>query len=175
MATSLKPLIKKKKAITYLDYSLLQSRTKAEMFTIIHEYHQLHHKGGLKVRRKKFFFFFIKISFLGHVISEQRFQLFAKRVKDLQNLKSPESKRDVIIALGCLGFYSCYIKNLYVDSQPLCELIKDTTCFEWTDQHEEFLKKSKPESPKTLYWQQPQPSDPSIYTSTPLTTELMAY
>ena len=41
MAIKFEPLIKKKKAITYLDDSLLQSHTKAEMFTIIHEYHQL--------------------------------------------------------------------------------------------------------------------------------------
>ena len=42
--------------------------------------------------------------------------------------------------LGCLGFYSCYIKNLHVDSQPFYELIKDTTPFTWTDQHEELFK-----------------------------------
>ena len=37
--------------------------------------------------------------------------------------------------LGCLGFYSCFIKNLHVDIQPFYELIKDTTPFEWTEQH----------------------------------------
>ena len=38
--------------------------------------------------------------------------------------------------LGRLGFYSCYIKNLHVDSQPFNELINDTTPFKWTKQHE---------------------------------------
>ena len=38
--------------------------------------------------------------------------------------------------LGCLGFYSCYIKNLHVDSQQFYELIKNTAPFKWTEQHE---------------------------------------
>ena len=45
--------------------------------------------------------------------------------------------------LGCLGFYSCYIKNLPVNSQPFYELIKDTTPFKWTDQHEEIFNEIK--------------------------------
>ena len=117
----LRILIKKKKAITYLDDSLLQSHTKAEMFTIIHEYHQflrLLRQGGPKTSPDKTRFFLRKVKFPGHVISEQGIQPVDKRVKDLQNLKSPESKRDVMKILGCLGFYSCYIKNLHVDSQP---------------------------------------------------------
>ena len=41
--------------------------------------------------------------------------------------------------LGCLGFYSCYIENLHVDSQPFYDLIKDTTPFLWTDEHEKLF------------------------------------
>ena len=35
------PLIKKKQAITYIDDTIMQSRTRGEMFTIINEYHTL--------------------------------------------------------------------------------------------------------------------------------------
>ena len=38
--------------------------------------------------------------------------------------------------LGCLGFYSRYIRNLHVDSQPFYDLIKDSTPFHWTEDHE---------------------------------------
>ena len=47
MAINFEPLIKKKKSITYLDDSVFLSHTKAEMFTIIQEHHQLLRKGGL--------------------------------------------------------------------------------------------------------------------------------
>ena len=55
---------------------------------------------------------------LGQIISSEGKQPFAKRFEDLKNLKSPESKRDVMKGLEGLGFYSCYIKNLHVDNQP---------------------------------------------------------
>ena len=73
---------------------------------------------------------------LGHVISSEGIQPIAKRVKDLKNLKSPECKRDVMKVLGRLGFYSCYIKNLHVDSKPFYDLIRDSTSFHWTEEHE---------------------------------------
>ena len=138
MAINFELLIKKKKAITYLDDSLLQSQTKAQMFTIIHEHHQILRKGVLKAAPDKTHFFLRKVHFLGHIISEQAIQPVAKRLKDLQKPKSSESKRDVMKVPGCFGFYSCYIKNLHVDSQPFHELIKDPTPFKWTDQHEEL-------------------------------------
>ena len=109
MTIHFEPLIKKKQAITYIDDTIMQSQNKAEMFSIIHEYHNLLRKAGLKAAPEKTFFFLKKVKFLGHVISSEGKQPIAKRVKDLKNLKSPESKRDVMRVLGCLGFYSCYI------------------------------------------------------------------
>ena len=45
--------------------------------------------------------------------------------------------------LGCLEFYSCYIKNLHVDSQPFYDLIKDSTLFHWTHEHEKLFQSIK--------------------------------
>ena len=45
--------------------------------------------------------------------------------------------------LCCLGFYSCYIKNLHVDSQPFYDLIKATTPFKWTKEHEDLFTNIK--------------------------------
>ena len=92
------------------------------MFTVIKKYHTLHKKAGLKAAPEKMFFFLKKIKFLGHVISPERIQLIAKRVKDMKNLESPVSKPDVLKIFGCLGFYSCYTKNLHADSQPFYDI-----------------------------------------------------
>ena len=47
------PLIKKKQAITYIDDTIMQSQNKGEMFSIIHEYHSLLRKAGLKAAPEK--------------------------------------------------------------------------------------------------------------------------
>ena len=80
------------------------------------------------------------MKFLGHVISSEGIKPFAKRVKDLKNLKSPECKRDVMKVLGCLGFYSCYIKKLHVESKPFYDLIRDSTSFHWTKEHKRIFQ-----------------------------------
>ena len=84
-----------------------------------------------------------KIDFLSDVISAQVFEPAARRGNDLQNLKSAESKRGVTKVLGCPGFYSCYMNNLQVNSEPLSELIKEITRFKWTDPHEELFEDFK--------------------------------
>ena len=90
------PLIKKKQAITYIDDTIMQSQNKNEMFIVINEYHTLLRKKGFKTAPDKTLFFLKKSKFFGHVISPNGTEPTAKRAKDLKNLKSPESKRDVM-------------------------------------------------------------------------------
>ena len=122
MRTHFDPLIKIKQAITYIDDTIMQSQNKNELFTVIIQYHTFLWKSGLKAPPDNTFFFLRKVKFLGHVISPEGIQPIVRRVKDLKNLKPPESKRDVMKVLWCFGFYSCYIKNLHVDSQPFLRL-----------------------------------------------------
>ena len=96
MTVRFDPLIKKKRAITHIDDTIMQSQSRSEMFTIINEYHTLLRKAGLKAAPDKTFFFPKKAKFLGHVISPDGIQPIAKRVDALRNLKSPQSKREVL-------------------------------------------------------------------------------
>ena len=143
MTIHLDPLIRKKQAITYIDDTIMQSQTRGEMFTIINEYHTLLRKAGLKAAPDKTFFFLKTVNFLGHVISPDGTQPRAKRVDALRILKSPQSKRDVMKVLGCLGFYCCYIKKLHVDSQPFYDLFKDSTPFHWFEMEETLFNSIK--------------------------------
>ena len=121
----------------------MQSQNKGEMFSIIHEYHNLLRKAGLKAAPEEIFFFLKKVKFLGHVVSSEGIQPIARRVKDLKYVESPECKRDVMKVLGYLGFYSFYIKNLHVDSKPFYDLIRDSTSFHWTEEHEKIFQMKK--------------------------------
>ena len=150
------PLIKNKQAITNIDDTIMQSQKRNEMFTVNNEYHTLLRKEGLKAAPDKTFFFLKKVKFLGHVLSPEGIQPIAKRVTDLKNLKSPERKRDVMKVLKCLGFYSCYMKNLHVDSQPFYDLIDDSNPFHWIHEHEKFFTPSRKELAKTLFLLCPQ-------------------
>ena len=148
MTIYFEPLIKRKEAITYIDDTIMQSQNKGEMFSIIHEFHELLGKAGLKAAREKTFFFLRKLIFLGHVISSEGIQPIPKRVEDLKNLKSPEYKRDVMKVLECLGLYSCFIKNLHVDSKAFYDLLRDSTSFHWADENEKIFRMLKDNQPR---------------------------
>ena len=61
------PLIRRKQEKTYIEDTIMQSQTRSEMFTIIHEYHTLLRKARLKAAPDETFFFPKKLKFLGHV------------------------------------------------------------------------------------------------------------
>ena len=83
------------------------------------------------------------MKFLGHVILSDGIQPIANRARDLRNLKSPECKRDDMKLLGCLEFYSCYIKNLNEESKPFYDLIRDSAPIHWTEEHEKVFQMIK--------------------------------
>ena len=99
------PLIKRTQAITYIDDTLLQAKDKHEMFTIVGEYHSLLRKANLKAAPDKTMFFLRKVRFIGHVISKDGLSPIASRIDDIRNLKTPESKTEVLRVLGMMGFY----------------------------------------------------------------------
>ena len=137
------PLIKNKQAITYIDDTIMQQQTKGEMFSIFDEYHKLLRKAGLKAVPEKTVFFLKKVKFLKHVISSEGIPPIAKRVKELKNPKLRECKRDVMKVLGCLGFSSCCIKNLHIDSKLFYDLIRDSTSFHLSEEHEKIFQMIK--------------------------------
>ena len=65
MTIHFEELNKKKQAITDIDHTIMQSQNKSELFSIIHECHNLFRKAGLKATPEKTFFSLKKVRILG--------------------------------------------------------------------------------------------------------------
>ena len=76
-------------------------------------------------------FFLRKVRFLGHVMTKDGLSPIALRIDDIRKLSTPESKTEILRALGMMGFYHTYILNLHIDAKPLYDLTKDTALFMW--------------------------------------------
>ena len=109
------------------------------MFTIVKEYHSLLQKANLKAATDKTMFFLRKMRFLGHVIPKDGLSPIASRIDDIRNLKTPETKTEVLRVLGMMGFYRTCILNFHIDAKPLYDLTKDTTLFKWLPEHEKVF------------------------------------
>ena len=121
----------------------MQAQNKNEMFTVINGDHTLLRTAGLNSAPNKTFPSLKKANLHGHVISAEGIHPIEKRVKDLKHLNLQESKQDVMKSLGCFGFYSCYIMNLQMNSQPSYNFTKDLTPFHSTHEHEKFFQSIK--------------------------------
>ena len=137
------PLIKKKPAITSIDDTITQSQNKNKLFTVINQYHTFLGKAGLKAAPNKTFCFLKKSQvFWSRYISGRN----PTHRKTSQRLEKPATTRK---STRChesswmLGFYSCFIKNLRVDSQPFYNLIEDSTTFHWKHEHEKLFQSIK--------------------------------
>ena len=153
-------MIAKKQAITYVDDVILEAKTKAEMWENLESYFKCLRSSGLKAAPNKTKLFLRKVQFLGYIVSDKGIQPIAIKVQDLKNLKSPENKRDVILILGSLGFYSTFIKNLHVDSKPFYELLKVDVPFKWTKEHEKFFQNIKDTISEEIILAVPNPKYP---------------
>ena len=61
----------------------------------------------------------------------------------MKNLKSPDSKKNVMKILRCFWFYSCYIRNLHVSRQPFYDVFKDSTLCHRTHEHDKLFQTIK--------------------------------
>ena len=72
-------------------------------------------------------FFLRKVRLQGHVIYKDILSPIASRTYDINNLKTPESKTEVLRVLGVMGFYHNYFLNFNIDGNPPYDRTKDTT------------------------------------------------
>ncbi|GFU79714.1 retrovirus-related Pol polyprotein from transposon 17.6 [Trichonephila clavipes] len=65
-----------------------------------------------------------KIKYLGHVIGSGRHSPDKERIKAIQNLQAPKTKKQLKSALRLCNFYRQYIRTLQKIALPLTELTK---------------------------------------------------
>ena len=135
--------MKKRQAKYYIDDTVMQSQNKGQMFSIIHEYHDLLGKTGLKAAPEKTYLFRKKVKFSGHVFSSEGIQPIAERVKHQKDLESPECKGDVMKVLGCFGYYGWLHQKTPHGQQMFYDLIRNLTSLHWTEEHEKIFQTIK--------------------------------
>ena len=143
MRYAFRPLIKEKKAINYIDDTLLQSQNKNELIETFREYHYLLRKANLKAAPDNTFFFLRKVNFPGHVVSKDGLSPIASRIDVIKKMKTRDSKTKILGVLGVMGFYSTYIINFHVGAKCPYELANSNDKFQWLPCHEEVFQQLK--------------------------------
>ncbi|KAK8954132.1 hypothetical protein KSP39_PZI001653 [Platanthera zijinensis] len=77
-------------------------------------------------------FWLRKVSFLGHVISEQGLAVDPTKIESILNWSQPTSVTEVRSFLGLAGYYRRFVKDFSKISLPLTQLTRKNMLFQWS-------------------------------------------
>ena len=131
--------------ICHVDDILVSGRDKNEHDSRLHAVMKRLEAAGVTLNKEKCQFSCTKIVFLGHVIDANGISPDPHKTEAIQNMKSPRNVTELRRFMGMINQLNKFSPNIAHLSQPLRELLKATTMWLWTEQHEEALKKLKEE------------------------------
>ena len=74
-----------------------------------------------------------QVKYLGHIVSKDGLRVNPENTDKIRNCKSPTNVKQVRSALGMMGYYRKFVKDYAKIAQPLNDLLKKDTKFNWTE------------------------------------------
>ena len=108
---------------SYLDDIIIFSQDPASHIERLEAVFQKLKKAELKLMPSKWEFFKKKISYLGHIVSEEGVSTDPKKVEAVLNWPVPKTVYDVRAFLGFIGYYRSFIKDFSKLDFPLRKLL----------------------------------------------------
>ncbi|XP_011871373.1 PREDICTED: uncharacterized protein LOC105563955, partial [Vollenhovia emeryi] len=109
-------------------------------------------EANLKLQPDKCEFLSTKVTYLGHVISNDGVKPDPKKLEAVQQFPRPKTPKNIKQFLGLAGYYRRFIPNFSKLAKPLTNLLKNDTRFEWTQEESfDILKQKLCEEPVLRY------------------------
>ena len=159
--------------IFFIDDLFLSSSTVSEHLERLNHLLTRLRTAGLKVSPDKTELLRKKVEFVGVSVSEEGIQITEDRVKDLLQLRSPTSKKEVQKTMGAMNFVRKWIPGYSAISRPIHASIRGDGKFHWTEECEQAFLKLKEGIAQRTMLAIPDPEDP--YNSFEVTIDASMY
>lgn len=143
-------LCQHKGIIVYLDDILITGTSHEDLKKRTEEVKATLKKNNLTINEKKSKYCQDSVDFLGFTIDGQGIAPMRKKIVDIENFKAPKNISQLRSFLGMMTFISPFIKNFSHKTQPLRELLKDKTSFEWREEHQQAFDELKAAAEKDI-------------------------
>ena len=120
--------------LIYLDDVIVMGRTFEEELERLKQVFERLACAGLKLKPKKCYLFQKRVSYLGHVVTEEGITADPGKVEQVRTWPIPENSTEVKSFLGLASYYRRFIPNFAAVAQPLHKLTEPKTEFVWTGQ-----------------------------------------
>lgn len=88
-------------------------------------------KHNLKLQPSKCFFLRREICYLGHIISSDGVRPDPSKIEVIEKFPKPQNPKEIKSFLGFVGYYRRFIKNFANLAEPLNNLLRKETQFDW--------------------------------------------
>lgn len=127
------------KCLCYLDDIIILGRTFEEALANLRDVFQRLREANLKLKPKKCSLFQTKVTYLGHVVSENGISCDPSKIEAVKNWPTPNSKTEVRSILGLLGYYRKFIPDFAERAKPLTKLTRKRAKFSWDNDCDKSL------------------------------------
>ena len=105
-----------------------------------------------------------QVEYIGHILSRDGLKISSKRIESIKNMPDPMSVKGVMTILGMVTYTCKFLPNLSGVTEPLRQLIKDSSkpgyCFVFEEQHKQAFAELKKMMSSTEVLQYYNPSKP---------------
>ncbi|XP_070039584.1 uncharacterized protein [Nicotiana tomentosiformis] len=127
----------------YVDDVNIKSQKSAEHLNNLKKFIEVLQRYSLKLNPAKCPFGVPAGKLLGFIVSRKGIELDPSKIKAIQDLPSPKSKKDVMSFLGRLNYISIFIAESTIICEPIFKLLKKDTATKWTKECQKAFKKIK--------------------------------
>ncbi|KAF9761726.1 Transposon Tf2-9 polyprotein [Nosema granulosis] len=107
-----------------MDDIVVYSKTKEEHTKHVKQILKVVEEVGLFLNKEKCEFLKTEIQILGHVIDANGVRIDPKRVKSIEQLKIPKTRKELVFFLRMINCCSRFLKNLSCDTSYLYGMIR---------------------------------------------------
>ncbi len=151
--------------VVFVDDILIYSKTEKD--------HQSHVKEALDILRQNHLYaklskcqlFQSKVTFLGHVLSENGLSVEADKVKAMIEWPRPQNRKHILSFLGLCGYYRTFIENFSQIALPMTELLKESKEWNWNEHVEKSFRQLQQAMLKAPVLASPDPTRKFIVTT----------
>ena len=130
-------------AINVSDDILIFGRDQVSHNRALEEVFKRLRDNGLTLNKDKCAFDKQKLDFFGHIFSSDGISPDPKKVQDIKNAPQPTNAKEMRSLLGLANYCSRYIPGLASITEPLRDLTKKNTTWQWTPNHTKALDQLK--------------------------------
>ena len=129
--------------LLYIDDVIVYSKDFNDHLSHLDSVLQRLKNAGLKVSAKKCNFFQDKVTFLGHIVSQDGISTSPDKIAAVKDWPTPKTVTDVRSFLGTCSYYRRFIKHFADIARPLHKLTEKGDTFKWTAQCDEAFQQLK--------------------------------